>query len=1016
MNPLLRFLAAAAVLLPPGVSRAAESVSFGRQILPILSDRCFNCHGPDEGTRKGGLRLDIRAEALKPAKSGEPAIVPGAPDASEMVRRLFTHDADDAMPPPDSPKKMSRPERELMRQWIAEGAAYEGHWAFQKVVRPAPPDITDGARGAIDRFLLAKLKHEGLAFSPETDKTTLLRRVTLDLIGLPPAPEEVAAFLADTSPDAYEKVLDRLFANPHYGERMALPWLDAARYADSNGFQQDGDTYQYVWRDWLVRALNANMRFDEFTVDQLAGDLLPNPTVDQKVATAFNRLHLLNGEGGAIAEEQRNVILFDRVDVTATTWLGLTLACAQCHDHKYDPLSQRDYYSMMAFFNNVPESGVPPGGGQYRIADPWIPVGGADDTAKADAMENEAAAARAEEDKAANSADAAAALAAWELAMTSAGAPAWRPVRPLSATADGGLTLSVEEDLAILAGGEKPAKAVYTLTFPAAPGMTGLRIEMLPDKRLPSGGSGLSDSGNAVLTDLRVAAGGAPVLLTAAAADYSQGGFSPAAVLDTDAMSGWAFYPDVTTPHTLTLQSAAPLAAPGDWTLTLSFQSNNQRHLFGKFRVSTTVSPQPVGRQALPADAAAALAKPAAERSADETAKVRAAFLATSPPAAMLAARARREAAEKSLADLRASWPKVMVMSDTQPRKTRVLDRGNYEAPRDDVQPAVPGALPPWPEDAPRNRLGLARWLVDGQNPLTARVQVNRYWQLFFGTGLVKTSENLGTQAESPTHPELLDWLAAEFVESGWDVKRLHRLIVTSAAYRQSSKVSAALREKDPENRLVSRGARFRMPSLMLRDTALAASGLLNPDMGGKPVYPYQPADIWDGLSITKERDFTYPQSTGADLHRRSLYTFWRRTAAPGNMFDASQRRTCSVRSSITSTPLHALTTLNDPTWVEAARALASRVIAEAAPDADARLARAFQLVCARPPAPEELAVLRRSFERALAVFRGDKAAAEAFLTVGAGPRDPALEPAWHAAMASACLAILNLDEALTRE
>lgn len=994
-----------------GRSSAAEA-DFRTAVLPLLSENCFNCHGPDAGTREAGLRLDLREAALLPAESGAPAIIPGDPDASELMKRITSRDPDRIMPPPDAKKTLTPEAIDLLRRWIEQGAEYQTHWAFEPVDRPAPPEPADASwpRNAIDRFVLDRLKANGFHPSPEAPGSVLLRRLSLDLTGLPPTPEEIAEFLADDAPDAYERAVDRLLASPHYGERMSLPWLDAARYADSNGFQQDGDTFQYVWRDWVVRALNANMPFDQFTIEQLAGDLLPEPTTDQLVATAFNRNHLLNGEGGAIAEEQRNVILFDRVDVTATTFLGLTMACAQCHDHKYDPLPQRDYYRMMAFFNNVPESGVPPGGGQYRIADPWIHAGSPEQMAEL--AELETAAKSAAEIRP----EFLTAQAEWEAALAKQHeGPAWETLRPESATADHGVILEITDEHSVFASGPRPDKATYVIHLPARDEpLAGLRIDALPDARLPAQGAGRADSGNAVLTRLRLRAGDREIPLAAATADYSQKGFSAAGVLDDDPAKGWAFHPDVTTPHFLIVQPADPIPAGQALTLTLEFQSVHIHHQLGHFRLAATSTANPVGltQPAL----LAALSKPAAERDAAEQELVLEHFLKSSPAPEIAAAHERKRQTAAALAGFRDSLPKVMVMSDARPRPTHILDRGEYLAPLDQVDPGTPECLPPMPADAPNNRLGLARWLVAPENPLTARVQVNRYWQLFFGTGLVKTSENLGVQADPPSHPELLDWLAAEFRESGWDVKHIHRLIVTSATYRQTAKTTPAMLESDPENRLLARSPRFRLPSLLLRDLALASGGLLDLRMGGKPVYPYQPAGIWDGLAITKERDFSYPQSTGADLYRRSVYTFWRRTAAPGNMFDASSRTLCSVKPSLTNTPLHALTTLNDVTWVEAARALAATAIHEtAADDPAAQLARAFLRVCSRHPSPAELNILMRSFETARERFSADPDSATAYLSHGTAARESAADPAHFAALAAVCLSILNLDEALTR-
>lgn len=780
------------------------------------------------GNDKGGLALD-RLEDLKKGGDSGPAYVAGQSGKSILLDRILGKGDLPRMPMGFNP--LSEKDIATVRSWIDGGApesiAGRGtHWAYVAPVRPALPMKT---ANPIDAFVLTRLKKEGLKASPEADRTTLIRRLTLDLIGLPPTPQEVESFLKDKSSNAYEKVVDRLLANPHYGERVALPWLDAARYADSNGFQQDGDTYQYVWRDWVIRAMNSNMPFDQFTREQLAGDLLPNPSLDQLVATGFNRNHMLNGEGGAIPEEQRNVNLFDRVDTTSTTWLGLTMACARCHDHKYDPLSQRDYYSMMAYFNNVPESGVPSGGGQYRIADPWI-----------------------------------------------------------------------------YAGNPEQMK----------------QLEALPKS----------------LEEAR-----------AKAKPYEEG--------------------------------AAVDSAQAEW------EKNPGQ---------------------VPDDVRAILKIAIDKRNKDQAARVRQHYLDSALPSPGKELRAAWKGLEKTLSELRGTVPRVMVMSDSQPRTTHVYIRGNYESPGDEVKPATPEALPE--SSTQRNRLELANWILSPKNPLTARVQVNRQWQIFFGRGLVKTPENFGVQSEPPVYPDLLDWLAVEFRESGWNVKKLQKLIVMSQTYRQSSRVSKTLYQRDPENALLARGGRFRLPSFLIRDVALSASGLMNGQMFGKPVYPYQPKGIWDGLNITLERNFEYPQSKGADNHRRSIYTFWRRTVAPGNMFDASSRNVCTVRGSTTSTPLHALTMLNDVTWVEAGRALAQRVMK--LPEAK-RLTEAFRLVCARSPRPDELSILQRSLSRSLSAYRKDPEAAKAFLAQGDMPAEPSPELAAYAAV---CQALFNLDEAMTRE
>ena len=764
------------ILLPQGLGAevGGERLDFSRDIRPILAENCFFCHGQDGQKREADLRLDDRAAALAAG-----AIVPGDPGASTALERIHSSDPDLQMPPPDSNRRLSKEQKRLLDRWIKAGAEYAPHWAFVAPQRPPPPAVqqADWPRNDIDRFVLAKLEAAGLQPSPEADRATLIRRLHTDLTGLPPTPEEVDAFVADSSPDAYLLLVNRLLASPHYGERMALPWLDAARYADSNGFQQDGDTWQWIWRDWVVNALNADLPFDQFSIEQLAGDLLPDATLAQRIATGFNRNHLLNGEGGAIAEEQRFNNLFDRVDTTSTTWLALTVACAQCHDHKYDPLTQTDYYGLLDAFNRLPESGAPTRfSARIRVAPPLVEA----------------------------------------------------PDEPLRRQ------LADTEQLIAALGEESPAEV----------------------------------------------------------------------------------------------------------------------------------------------------------------------------------AELRRE-----LAELRADrLPRVMVMSDDKPRQTRILDRGDYLAPVGETLTFLPPAsLPPLPAGLPRNRLGLAKWLFLPEHPLTARVQVNRMWQQFFGTGIVKTTEDMGVQSEYPHHLELLDWLAVEFRERGWSQKQMHRLLVTSATYRQSSRVTAEHLAQDPENRLHARAARFRMPSTVLRDLALAASGLIDLRLGGQPVYPYQPDQIWEALAITKERDFTYPASHGTDLYRRSLYTFWRRTVSPANMFDTANRQTCAVRASQTSTPLHALTTLNDPTWVEAARTLAEKSLI-AAGDRDGRLTHAFRRVLGRKPTGSDLDALKRMHARQLDIYGTDLDAARHLLAVGESPRDESLDPAGHAALTSVCLAIFNLDEALTRE
>ncbi|MDB5388024.1 MAG: hypothetical protein JWM11_3670, partial [Planctomycetaceae bacterium] len=808
----LGLLVAWVLLVPATKLIAADSpqnISFNRDILPILADNCFTCHGPDEPARKGELRLDTKDGALRTA---EPVIVPGKSAESELLKRLLSADPDQVMPPPKSNRKPTPEQIDTIRRWIDAGASWDKHWSYETPRRPALPVVKNTAwiKNPIDAFVLARLEREGLQPSVEANKEQLLRRVTLDLTGLPPTPQEIDEYLKDTTPTAYETAVDRLFRSPHYGERMALPWLDAARYADSNGFQQDGDTYQYLWRDWVARSLNSNMPFDQFTIEQLAGDLLPNATDDQKIATGFNRCHLLNGEGGAIAEEQRNVIVFDRVDVTATNWLGLTLACAQCHDHKYDPLTQRDYYQLFAFFNNVPESGTPPFGGQYRIAEPFMYSASGADQKQQQELETRLAAAKTAVEKLEASPEIQTAQLAWEESSLKSAAPkitldVWSALGPFPAA-----SFDAAYDTAF-----DPEKGV-DLTKPALDG----KLTWTPHSEWADGKVyELPTPNSATYLFRSIKSEQAKELSLSFGSD--------------DAIKVWL------NGKQILANKALRAAAPDQEKAKVELRAGENQLLVkivnGGGIGGFYFNPLDV---VLPDNIVAILKTKPDTRTEAHAKQLRDYFLANQTPAVLKQTRDQQLAAQKELDGFKATLPRVMIMSDSRPRKTHILDRGNYESPRAEVQANTPSALPPMPPDAAKNRLGLARWLVSPEHPLTARVQVNRYWQTFFGKGLVKTTENLGTQCEPPTHPELLDWLAVEFRESNWNVKHIHQLIVTSSTYRQCSRVTAALRERDPENLLLARGARFRMPSLILRDVALSASGLLDSRVGGKPVYP----------------------------------------------------------------------------------------------------------------------------------------------------------------------------------
>ena len=810
---------------------AAEPLQFNRDIRPILSDVCYQCHGPDANKRSTELRLDV-AESATGDLGGYRAIAPGKLDESELWTRITSTDPTERMPPPKSGRQLTAAQIETLGRWIREGAPFEKHWSFVPPKRPAFPAVkqADWPINGLDIFVLARLEAEGLQPSPVASKETLLRRVTLDLTGLPPSLAELDAFLADVSPDAYERAVDRVLASPRYGERMIQEWLDAARYADTNGYQTDGTRTMWPWRDWVLTALNANMPFDQFTREQIAGDLLPEATLSQKIATGFHRAHPLNGEGGRIPEESRVDYVVDRVETTSTVWLGLTLGCCRCHDHKYDPFTQGDFYGLSAYFNSIDETG-----GVDRRSGSAAPT----------------------------------------------------------------LDLPTPEQ----------TQKIQTLEA---------RTNELDQK--------------------------------------------------------------------LKLVTEAALAKQAEWEQSADIAK-------------------------LPANVQEALKVAKDQRSTEQAKVVTEAYLGQVPERQEV--QKQLDDTRKALNDARNSVLLTMVMQDRkEPRETFILQRGAYDKYGEKVTHAVPTLLAPLPADAPLNRLALADWLIDPANPLPARVTVNRFWQQFFGIGLVKTVEDFGVQGDPPSHPELLDWLAVEF-QSDWDMKRLHRLIVTSATYRQSSAVSPELLERDPENRLLARGPRFRLSSQSLRDQALAVSGLLVERLGGPPVRPYQPPGLWEEFSFGRIK---YVQDHGESLYRRSLYTFWRRSVAPTMLFDTANRQVCSVRQSRTNTPLHALILLNDPTFVEASRAFAERVLKEPLPSTEARLAYAFRLSTGRQPTAAETQTLQTGLEELAKPFRADPASAATLLGVGESPRDTRLDAIEHAAWTSLASLLLNLDEVQTRE
>ena len=934
----------------------AEPLNFNRDIRPILSENCFYCHGVDGNKREADLRLDVREDAL-----AMEAIMPGSLEDSEMYYRIHSEDEDEIMPPPESNRILTAEQKKILDRWINEGAQYEKHWAFVAPIKKQVPQVRkpNWVRNPIDGFILSELERRNLEPSPEAKKEVLIKRLYADLVGLPPSPEEVDTYMNDTSSDAYEKVVDHLLASPHYGERMAMEWLDAARYADSNGFQFDGETYQWIWRDWVVKALNEDMPFDKFTIWQLAGDLLPHATIDQKIASGFNRNHLNNGEGGAIPEEQRFVILFDRMDVTSTTWLGLTMACAQCHDHKYDPITAKDYYGMMDAFNHVSESGRP---GQQskrvRVAAPFIELPTEENKLKIKEFED-------------------------------------RIVR-LRHQSNG--NFEVDEKAKPLPSRSGPVRARFVRVTNNTPkGVLHLAEVGIyhagKNLALSSKASQSSQFGDASAD--RAIDGNTDGSFGKKSVSHTNNETKPWLEIDLGAEK------EINRIKIYNRRDRLESRLKDFWVVAYD---EKRQPVWAKRGES---APMPLWEVGLPASF---------EEFTQEQNRSLQTFIQQNDPKKIEAFKKQIKKLEKQLSNYKGDQvPKVMVMDDAKKRKTHILNRGEYLNKGEEVSFATPAFLPPMQEGLPKNRLGLAKWLVSRDNPLTSRVQVNRMWQRFFGVGLVKTSEDLGVQSEYPIHMDLLDWLAVQFQDLGWSQKKMYRLIVTSSAYRQSSRMNEWHRENDPDNRLVSRASRFRMPSMVLRDWALAGSGLLAKRVGGTPVFPYQPEKVWEALAVNKNRNFDYPKSVGDDLYRRSLYTFWRRTIGPVNMFDSSNRQACSVKPGRTSTPLHALTTLNDPTWVEASRVLAQKVMGEKEA-LDERLQYAFRLITAGRPSSFNLEILGDIYEEQLEVFMENPNEARQLLSVGESKRDEQLSLAEHAALTTTCLGILNLDQALSRE
>jgi hypothetical protein len=1001
-------LLAAALLsfsLPLAVAAAPDKVDFNRDIRPILADTCYQCHGPDKNHRKAGLRLDTREGLF--GKGG--IITPGKPEMSEAYLRLIAEDPDERMPQLASNKKLSSEQIAVIKKWIEQGAEYKGHWAYLRPVRPEVPVVDEPGfvRGAVDRFVLAKQRQVGLGHAPEADRVTLVRRLSFDLTGLPPTRAEVDAFLSDRSPDAYEKVVDRLLASPHYGERMAMYWLDLVRYADSIGYHSDNPMNVSPYRDHVIRAFNENQPFDQFTIEQLAGDLLPGPTLDQKVASAYNRLLQTTAEGGAQPKEYIAKYAADRVRNVSTVWLGSTMGCCQCHDHKFDPFTMRDFYSLAAFFADIREPAV-------GLREGGMPVPTAQQSTKQSEIE-----ARLRVEKARmNLPTLALAVdqAAWERQRVDLPHPvSWSVVRPESVSNSGGLTVTVRPDGAISASGVPHDQGDYTVTCRASQaGATGLRLEVFPNPRLPAKGPGFGADGDFVLSEVRVHAGTRPVKLVRARADLSRPSFHVRDAIDCNRATGWAIGPSDGSVHAAVFEFDMPLSALEDnLTITLEHGSKLAKHWIGCFRLSLTADANPAGPPEMPAEAATALAVPARERTTAQRGAIAGYYRTVAPRLARV--RARVADLDEQRTVLEKSVTKCLVSIADTPRTVRILPRGNWlDNTGEVVLPAGPHSLPPLSASRRLTRLDLARWVVAPDNPLTARVFVNRLWKLFFANGLTRTLDDLGAQGDWPTHPELLDWLATEFVDRHWDVKAMVRLLVTSGTYRQSAEPTARMKELDPYNRYLARQTRYRLDAEMVRDNALAVSGLLNPQIGGASVFPYQPPGYWAALNFPPREWHT---DEGDKLYRRGMYTHWQRSFPQPSLlaFDAPSREECTVERPRSNIPQQALVLLNDPTYVEAARVFAERIVKEGGDSTNARASWAFVEVLSRPPTSQELAVVTALFDRHRNQYADDKESAMKLLHTGEHPLPAYVNAVELAAWTSVARVFLNLHETVTR-
>ncbi len=985
---------------------SAAGVDFQRDIQPILAEHCLECHGPDDS--KGGLTLTSREGLLKELESGAHAVVPGQPEKSELLARLTTTDADDVMPPKKKSKRPKPAEIELLKKWVASGAEWNGHWAYRPITRPAIPAVAGRATpisNPIDAFVQAKLAEKQIAPAPEADRYTLIKRVNYDLLGLPPTPEEADAFVRDSSPDAYARLIERALASPHFGERWGRHWLDQARYADSDGYEKDSprpDAWRY--RDWVINAVNTDLPFDQFTIEQLAGDLLPNATPEQILATAFHRQTLTNKEGGVDQEQYRVEAVFDRTETTGSVWLAHTVTCARCHTHKYDQITQREYYGMFAFFNNADETNAKVGSTREALAE--FERKNAAHLKKLRGIQEKLAVARA-------------ALAerfpAWEketnerLAALGNRQPQSQTLEVESITAQGDLAFVKQADGSWLVAGEQAPNDVYSLVVKLPPGLiSGLRLEVLPDASLPKNGPGLSEGGNFVLSEFTVRAGadsnkGVPLPLHSPKADFSQAGWQVAAAVDGNSETGWGIAGQIGKAHNATFQFLHPIDSAQTPRITISLAQlyPKKNHSIGRFRLVALVGES---TESLVSAEVKRLLAIGSEKWTQEGRETITDWLAQFDPTA--------SALTSELATAEASGPKPPLMDvrvlaqRQQPRDTRLLYRGEFLSPKDPVAPGTPAILPPITarNGGKPDRLDFARWLMSRENPLTARVIANQIWMRLFGEGLVRTPSDFGVRGEKPSHSELLDWLASEFRENGWSRKHLIRVIMNSETYRQRAETRPELNELDPRNTLLARQNRLRAEGEIVRDLHLAAGGLLADKVGGPSVFPPMPPEI---AALSYANNFKWNESKGEDRYRRGMYTFFKRTAPYPDLmtFDCPDANIASVRRTVSNTPLQALTTLNAGTFTEAASALAKRVLKEQSVDDAERMARAFRLSLVRPPQPKETQVLLGLLAEARAYYSAHPEDAKKVAT------DPE-----SAAWTTTARILLNTDELITRD